>query len=93
MKEYVGWQQSQSLTDGMADRQQSESYVVLCFSGTTKMIPYGTFAPLQIHKLLRIYVTRQAKRDLQGGQLSKLIFSHKLVNKLLNDTFINFISS
>ena len=27
-----------------------------------------------------------------GGQLSKSIFSHKLVNKLLNDTFINFIS-
>ena len=36
-----------------------------------------------------IYVTRQAK----GGQLSKSIFSHKFVNKLLNDTFINFISS
>ena len=28
-----------------------------------------------------------------GGQLSKSIFSHKLVNKLLYDTFINFISS
>ena len=28
-----------------------------------------------------------------GGQLSKSIFSHKLVNKLLNDTFISFISS
>ena len=28
-----------------------------------------------------------------GGQLSKSIFSHKLINKLLNDTFINFITS
>ena len=28
-----------------------------------------------------------------GGQLSKSIFSDTLVNKLLNDTFINFISS
>ena len=59
-----------------------------------------------ILKLLQIYHNDQKSKLMltymcdpsgekgpSGGQLSKSIFSHKLVNKLLNDTFINFISS
>ena len=55
-------------------------------------LPYIQFSYIFI--LFYLYICDPSgEKGPSGGQLSKLIFSHKLVNKLLNDTFINFISS
>ena len=50
----------------------------------------------KVQRAFNLYINicdPSGEKGPSGVQLSKSIFSHKLVNKLLNDTFINFILS